>query len=124
MYRAITYKAIQQGINLTEENKIADIVQSADIILEGEKIFLDGKDISEEIVTVVGGPQMSVFPKETVAMSSIDFGVYGEGEYTMAKLLECLEKNKNYKNINGLVYKKSNKIFINSPAIIKHLDEL
>ncbi|KHO62463.1 cytidylate kinase [Thermoanaerobacter sp. YS13] len=49
MYRAITYKAIQQGINLTEENKIADIVQSADIILEGEKIFLDGKDISEEI---------------------------------------------------------------------------
>lgn len=49
MYRAITYKTIQQGINLTEENKIADIVQSADIILEGEKIFLDGKDISEEI---------------------------------------------------------------------------
>jgi len=49
MYRAITYKAIQQGINLTEENKIADIVQCADIILEGEKIFLDGKDISEEI---------------------------------------------------------------------------
>ncbi|AEM78728.1 cytidylate kinase [Thermoanaerobacter thermohydrosulfuricus] len=49
MYRAITYKAIQQGVNLIEENKIADIVQSADIILEGEKIFLDGKDISEEI---------------------------------------------------------------------------
>lgn len=49
MYRAITYKAIQQGVNLTEENKIADIVQNADIILEGEKIFLDGKDISEEI---------------------------------------------------------------------------
>ncbi|EGD51332.1 cytidylate kinase [Thermoanaerobacter ethanolicus JW 200] len=49
MYRAITYKAIQQGVNLIEENKIADIVQSADIILEEEKIFLDGKDISEEI---------------------------------------------------------------------------
>ncbi|HHW56632.1 MAG TPA: (d)CMP kinase [Clostridia bacterium] len=49
MYRAITYKAIQHGVNLIEENKIADIVQSADIILEGEKIFLDGKDISEEI---------------------------------------------------------------------------
>jgi len=49
MYRAITYKAIQQGVNLIEENKIADIVQSADIIVEGEKIFLDGKDISEEI---------------------------------------------------------------------------
>ena len=49
MYRAITYKAIQQGVNLIEENKIADIAQSADIILEGEKIFLDGKDISEEI---------------------------------------------------------------------------
>lgn len=39
MYRAITYKTIQQGINLTEENKIADIVQCADIILEGEKFF-------------------------------------------------------------------------------------
>ncbi|EIW01190.1 LOW QUALITY PROTEIN: cytidylate kinase [Thermoanaerobacter siderophilus SR4] len=49
MYRAITYKAIQQGVNLIEENKIADIVQSADIILEEEKFFLDGKDISEEI---------------------------------------------------------------------------
>jgi len=49
MYRAITYKAIQEKVNLIEENKIADIAQSADIILEGEKIFLDGKDISEEI---------------------------------------------------------------------------
>jgi cytidylate kinase len=49
MYRAITYKALQKGIKFIEEDKISDIAQSTDITLEGEKIFLDGKDISEEI---------------------------------------------------------------------------
>ncbi|ADD02410.1 cytidylate kinase [Thermoanaerobacter italicus Ab9] len=49
MYRAITYKALHKGIKFIEEDKISDIAQSTDITLEGEKIFLDGKDISEEI---------------------------------------------------------------------------
>ncbi|MDP9752093.1 (d)CMP kinase [Thermoanaerobacter pentosaceus] len=49
MYRAITYKALQKGIKFIEEDKISDIAQNTDITLEGEKIFLDGKDISEEI---------------------------------------------------------------------------
>ncbi|WP_054644795.1 (d)CMP kinase [Thermoanaerobacter thermocopriae] len=49
MYRAITYKALQKGIKFIEEDKISDIAQSTDITLEGEKFFLDGKDISEEI---------------------------------------------------------------------------
>ncbi|AIS52438.1 cytidylate kinase Cmk [Thermoanaerobacter kivui] len=49
MYRAITYKVIKEGIDLKEEDKIAEIAKNSSITLEGEKIFLDGKDVSYEI---------------------------------------------------------------------------
>lgn len=53
MYRAVTYKAIQQNIHLDDEEKLADMLAASTIDLkpsaQGQLVFLDGKDVSAEI---------------------------------------------------------------------------
>ncbi|KOP80671.1 cytidylate kinase [Lysinibacillus sp. FJAT-14745] len=53
MYRAVTYKAMQQNIHLDDETKLAEMLASSIIELkpssEGQLVFLDGKNVSAEI---------------------------------------------------------------------------
>jgi len=53
MYRAVTYKAMQQNIHLDDESKLAEMLASSTIELkpssEGQLVFLDGKNVSAEI---------------------------------------------------------------------------
>lgn len=53
MYRAVTYKAMQQNIHLDDETKLAEMLASSTIELKpsshGQLVFLDGKDVSAEI---------------------------------------------------------------------------
>ncbi|WP_068982867.1 MULTISPECIES: (d)CMP kinase [Lysinibacillus] len=53
MYRAVTYKALQQDIYLDDEEKLAEMLASSTIELkpspQGQLVFLDGKNVSAEI---------------------------------------------------------------------------
>ncbi len=53
MYRALTLKALREKINLEDEDALLKLAHKTHIDLEakndGLKIFLDGKDVSEEI---------------------------------------------------------------------------
>ncbi|MGE7941303.1 (d)CMP kinase [Lysinibacillus xylanilyticus] len=53
MYRAVTYKALQQNIYLDDEEKLAEMLASSTIELkpspQGQLVFLDGKNVSAEI---------------------------------------------------------------------------
>lgn len=53
MYRAVTYKAMQQNIHLDDESKLAEMLASSTIELkpssEGQLVYLDGKNVSAEI---------------------------------------------------------------------------
>lgn len=53
MYRAVTYKAMQQNIHLNDETKLAEMLASSTIELkpssQGQLVFLDGENVSAEI---------------------------------------------------------------------------
>lgn len=53
MYRAVTYKAMQQNIHLDDETKLAEMLASSTIELkpspQGQLVFLDGNNVSAEI---------------------------------------------------------------------------
>ena len=55
MYRALTLKAIQQNVNLENEDDVVAMARQTHIDLEnhaqGVKVLLDGADVSEEIRT-------------------------------------------------------------------------
>ncbi len=57
MYRSITLKAVRQGLNLEDEEVLAEMARNTRIDLQGNpqrglKVFLDGEDVSEEIRTL------------------------------------------------------------------------
>ncbi len=53
MYRAVTYKVLQNNTNPTNEEEIATLIEQTEIILQpGEhvqKVLLDGKEVTDEI---------------------------------------------------------------------------
>lgn len=53
MYRAVTYKAMQQNIHLDDEAKLAEMLEVSTIELkpspQGQLVFLDGHNVSAEI---------------------------------------------------------------------------
>lgn len=51
MYRAITYKVLQSGIDINNENEIIEIAKTSDIDFKDNNIYLDGKVLKEEIRT-------------------------------------------------------------------------
>ena len=53
MYRAVTLKALQNNIDVKDENKVAGLAQNCKIELENkadkQHVYLDGEDITEKI---------------------------------------------------------------------------
>lgn len=71
------------------------------------------KEISESILTVMGGAHPSAMPAETLRDKSVDFVVIGEGEYTMRDLLKRLESKADLSALDGLAFRKGGKIVVN-----------
>jgi len=83
------------------------------------------KEIDPAIKTVLGGPHVFIYPKETINLPGIDFLVLGEGEITFKELLDNLYEPAVLRQIKGLVFKDGKEI-VNTglrPAIAD-LDEL
>lgn len=87
---------------------------------------LDAAAMAKEFgsITVLGGPQLSIYPDETLSYPYVDYGINGEGELAMVELVSALEKGAPTDSIRGLIYKKNGKVHTNEPAIIEDLDLL
>ena len=65
------------------------------------------KEVNIGIKTVIGGVQMSVYPKETMSYNFVDYGIIGEGEESFIDLIE-----RRY-DADGLCYKNNETIVVN-----------
>jgi len=64
---------------------------------------------------IIGGPGYSIFPKEMYNLLQPDFGIFGEGEISLYKLINKLENNESdFSEIPRLVYVTNNKVVINN----------
>src|ERR1051325_7701628 len=62
------------------------------------------KEISPEILTVVGGPHVSAIPQRTLeAFPSFDYGIIGEGEISFFELLDRIARGAETDSSPGLV---------------------
>lgn len=62
---------------------------------------------------IVGGSGFSIFPELMYKRLNPDFGVYGEGEETILKLINSLDNNEDYTGLSRLVYKKNGQCVFN-----------
>jgi anaerobic magnesium-protoporphyrin IX monomethyl ester cyclase len=54
-----------------------------------------------DIPIVVGGPNPTLYPKETLASEAIDFVICGHGQAPLMELCDCLEQDKSTEGIKG-----------------------
>lgn len=94
---------------------LVDVLKTAQIV----------KDISKQILVVIGGPHTSIFPKETVQFPEVDFVVIGEGEKTLTGLVDNVYDKEKIKEIKGICFKENGRIVMTEQSeFLKNLDEL
>jgi cytidylate kinase len=49
MYRAVTLAALRAGVDLTSERALADLVQTLEVKMRGEQVFLGDEDVTDSI---------------------------------------------------------------------------
>ncbi len=80
------------------------------------------KEVSADILVVLGGPHPTQMGQEILAHNDIDVGVMGEGEKTLVELLASLEDGGNLGRVRGLVYRQREAAAITAPR--EFLDDL
>jgi len=73
-YRALTLKALEGGIDLKDASLLAQLAANLNLKLAGQKTYLDGKDVSEQIRTPRIDKNISIivaFPEVRSVMVSL-----------------------------------------------------
>ena len=65
---------------------------------------------------ILGGSGFSIFPREILAASGADYGIQGEGEVALVRLLAALETGGDLAGVPGLVYRRGTEIVLNPPC--------
>lgn len=121
-----------QALNLTsEESRKVILNEKANVVgittmTPTFKGALEAARFAKEsgAIVVVGGPHVEIYPKEILSHDFIDYAIGGEAEYTMLELIRAIKNKKPIEKIRGLVFRKNKEVIVNSPTIIKNLNEL
>ncbi|HKL09703.1 MAG TPA: lipid biosynthesis B12-binding/radical SAM protein [Bacteroidales bacterium] len=81
-------------------------------VTQYKKIIDQIRSVSEAKI-IIGGSGFSIFPELMFNTLKPDFGIYGEGEDTLLKLIENLEKNTDYSGLSRLLYQKNDRCIFN-----------
>lgn len=83
------------------------------------------KQINKRIPVIIGGAHASAFPDWVLRDNNIDAVVKGEGEETLAEIINHIKNKTSFYETYGLIYKKDGKIIENPPRpFIKNLDSI
>lgn len=85
------------------------------------------RKIAPDVKIVLGGAHPSLYPEDTLKENaSVDFVVFGEGEYTLYELISSIQSGeKDFSDIKGLGYRLNGSIVINGKrGFINELDDL
>jgi magnesium-protoporphyrin IX monomethyl ester (oxidative) cyclase len=84
------------------------------------------KEVNPNILTVMGGPHVTLVPKEFLEEAKdVDIAVTGEGEYAMIEIAQAFEGKKQLNEVLGIAYRQGGKVMVNPPRpLIEDLDAL
>ena len=79
----------------------------------GYRKIIEALRANHKCTVIIGGAGFSIYPERLFDYLNPDFGVYGEGEESFCNLIQILEQKTDYSAIEGLVYRKNEKIIFN-----------
>lgn len=84
-------------------------------LLDALCIARTAKEDDPRIRVCLGGPHVSIYPMETIALPEVDFAVAGEGEETLIELLDAMSGTGGFSCIKGLLFKQEGRLVRNAP---------
>jgi radical SAM superfamily enzyme YgiQ (UPF0313 family) len=81
-------------------------------VVEGARI---AREALPESLIAVGGPHLSLYPKECLSFKYFDIGVYGDGEETLLEIVRAVEEGKALEGLRGTVTRRGEEIVVNEP---------
>jgi radical SAM superfamily enzyme YgiQ (UPF0313 family) len=94
-------------------------------LLECISIARLAKEIDPKVKVIVGGIHVYIYPQETINLGCFDYGVLGEGEHIIIKLLDRIEKGESPSGIKGIIYKEDGEVvYTGPPDLIDDLDSV
>jgi magnesium-protoporphyrin IX monomethyl ester (oxidative) cyclase len=90
------------------------------------KVSEAAKQANPNILTVIGGPHVTLVPKEFLQETkTADIVVMGEGEYAMLEIAQHHESKKKLSEIKGIAYRDGANVVVNARRpFLENLDEL
>ncbi len=83
------------------------------------------KEVSRDIIVVMGGVHATVLPERVMADNNIDYIIMGEGEERFPELLKHINENTELSGLDGLGFRRDGQVVLNTPGQwIEHLDSL
>lgn len=82
------------------------------------------KRLSPDVPIVAGGPQVTIMPELTMKNPVFDFGIEGEAETAMPKLLEAIAGNSSPYEVGGVLLREGDGILRTGPAEVMPIDEI
>jgi len=68
-----------------------------------------------DVPTIVGGVHLSIYPRETLGYSSIDYAVTGEAERALPEMLSALVKGDDLSAVRGIAFRRNEGEIIVTP---------
>ena len=95
------------------------------LIHDAQYICSLAKEISPDIITVIGGPHASTIPTDVVQHKDTDIAVIGEGEIIFLELCRAIYNQEEYQSVSGIAYQNNGNIIVNDKIPpIDNLDEI
>lgn len=101
------------GVSLRNVDDV-NIYRQDSFISHYKRIIEVVRSVSKAVV-VIGGPGFSIYPETLFNLLQPDYGIFGEGEASLTKLITTISQNNlDKKSIEGLVYSSNGKTIANT----------
>ena len=69
-----------------------------------------------DVIVIVGGINVTLYPKESLQHKCFDYGIAGEANHALPALLSALCAKTDIKGIPGVVYRENDTVILNPPS--------
>ena len=86
------------------------ITVMSEAIKKTNQIINEIKSYDPEIVTIIGGPHPTLYPKDALSETGADISIQGDGEKIICEIKKAIQGNKSLSEIPGIFYQEKSNI--------------